>query len=321
MRVRGTGQRSAGEPSGAVVEMDAQGWCEAGDLRSPLLDDAHRTDDERWAECIALEVLALGGQHRDRLHRLAEAHVVGEDRADPEVAEHPQPAVASLLERKELELHRCGRRARAEPLLPVVEERGKRRVERDLAELDTRLVGLQSRDGTNEIDDSGARAAAVEEAKRPLDVRAAERMPLAGDADERLLGGRELGELVVGEDDVAHREPPVEPRQLGRREEAARAPRRLARGGEIDAHLAGRPHPGSRKQDGNASLLERRQAVAQEQADGVGIECHLVRLGRVELDPQLGQNGVQLGELADQIPPRVAVAQEGEDVVVAAPQQ
>ena len=62
-------------------------------------------------------------------------------------------------------------------------------------------------------------------------------------------------------------------------------------------------------------------AVAQEQADGLGIECRLVRLGRVELDPQLGQNGVQLGELADQIPPRVAVAQEGEDVVVAAPQQ
>ena len=34
VRVRGTGERRAGEPSGAVVEMDAQGWCEAA--RSPL---------------------------------------------------------------------------------------------------------------------------------------------------------------------------------------------------------------------------------------------------------------------------------------------
>ena len=319
--VRGCGELRTGEPPGAVVEVDAQRRCEARDLGSPLLDDAHRADDERRAEGVAPEVLALGRDHRDRLHRLAEAHVVGEDRADPEVAEHPQPAVAALLERKELELHRGRRRAGAKALLVVVEERGERRVERDLAELDTRLVRLETRDGADEIDDPGAGAAAVEEAKRPLDVRAAERMPLAGDADERLLGGRELRELVVGEDDVAHCEPPVEPRQLRRGEEAARAARRLARGGEVDPTAGGRAHPGGRQQDRDASLLEHRHPVAQEQADGLRIERRLVRLGGVELDPDLGEDRVQLGELADQIPARVAVAEEGEDVVVAAPQQ
>ena len=166
----------------------------------PLLDDAHRADDERRAEGVPPEVLALGRDHRDRLHRLAEAHVVGEDRADPEVAEHPQPAVAALLERKELELHRGGRRTRAEARCsPPSSSVGERRVERDLAELEPRLVGLEPRDGADEIDDPGARAAALEEAQRPLDVRAAERMPLAGDPDERLLRCGELGELVVGE--------------------------------------------------------------------------------------------------------------------------
>ena len=93
-------QRVVGEPVAAVVEVDAQRRREPLDLGDPLARDAHRADDERRPERVVAELLALGEEHRDRLHRLAEPHVVGEDRADPEVAEQPQPAVAALLERK-----------------------------------------------------------------------------------------------------------------------------------------------------------------------------------------------------------------------------
>ena len=63
-------------------------------------------------------------QHRDRLDGLAEPHVVGEDRADPEVAEEPQPAVAALLEREQRLGHRRGRAERlVVPLVAAVEQR------------------------------------------------------------------------------------------------------------------------------------------------------------------------------------------------------
>ena len=93
-----------------MVAVDAQRRREPLDLGPPLLDDAHRADDERGAD---VAVLALGREHRDRLHRLAQTHVVGEDRADAEIAEQPQPAVAALLEREQVELHRRRGRERA----------------------------------------------------------------------------------------------------------------------------------------------------------------------------------------------------------------
>ena len=89
------------QPAGAVVEVDAERGREALDLLHPLPGDAHRADDERRAERVGAGLLALGDEHRDRLHGLSEAHVVGEDRADAEVAEHAQPAVAALLEREQ----------------------------------------------------------------------------------------------------------------------------------------------------------------------------------------------------------------------------
>ena len=104
-------QLGAAEPLTAVVDVDAKGRREALDLSGPLAGDAHRADDQGGAERIHAVLLPLGGEHRDRLHRLAEAHVVGEDGADPEVAEQPQPAVTALLEREERLRHR---RRRAE---------------------------------------------------------------------------------------------------------------------------------------------------------------------------------------------------------------
>ena len=254
------------------------------DLGAPLLDHAHRADDERRPERLVARVLPLRRQHRDRLHRLAEAHVVGEDRADAEVAEQPQPAVAALLEREERMRHRGRRGQRPEAALAGLEECGERFVERDLAELDPGLVGLEPGDRAHEIDDPGAGAAAVEEAERLLDVRPLDGMPAVADPDERLLGGGEVGELLVRQLGVADGEAPVEPSQLGRGEEAARAGARRARRRQVDADARRRAEPRRRQQDRHVALLELRHRLAEEEPHLLRSELRLRRLGHVEFD-------------------------------------
>ena len=82
---------------------------------------------------------------------------------------------------------------------------------RDLAELDARLVRLEPGGGARELDDADATARrALEEPQGALDLGRPKRVPPPAQADERLLRGRELGELLGGELDVADREPPVE---------------------------------------------------------------------------------------------------------------
>ena len=294
---------------------------ETVDLGAPLLDHAHRADDERRPERLVARVLPLRRQHRDRLHRLAEAHVVGEDRADAEVAEQPQPAVAALLEREERMRHRCRRGQRPEAALAGVEECGERLVERHLAELDPGFVRLEPRDGAHEVDDSGAGAAAVEEAERLLDVRPLDGVPAVADPDERLLGGGEVGELLVRQLGVADGEAPVEPSQLGRGEEAARAGARRARRRQVDADARRRPEPRRRQEDRHVALLELRHRLAEEEPHLLRAELRLRRLGHVEFDADLGQHRLQLGEVADEVTARIAGAQEGEDVAVRAPEQ
>src|SRR4029450_1226768 len=99
-RPGGSRERVPGEAGRPVMEMNAQRGGEAGDLATPLLRDAHRADDQRGPDVAS--VLSLRDERRDRLHRLAEAHVVGEDPAGPEVAGQPEPAVPGLLERQEV---------------------------------------------------------------------------------------------------------------------------------------------------------------------------------------------------------------------------
>ena len=182
----------AGEPLAAVVEVDAQRRREPLDLPRPLPGDAHRADDERGAERLDAELLPLRGEHRDRLDRLAEPHVVGEDRADPEVAEQPQPAVAALLEREERLGHRSRRAERlVVPFVAAVEQRGERVVEDDVAELEPRVLELDARDGAHEVDDRPL-AAALEEQQRLLDLGAPQGVPAPAHADQRLLRCREL---------------------------------------------------------------------------------------------------------------------------------
>ena len=93
-------------------------------------------------------------------------------------------------------------------------------------------------------------------------------MPAAADPDQRLLGGRELDQLLLGEGRVADRELPVEPGERVGREQAARAACG-ARGGEVDAEPARRGDPVPRQQHGHAELLQPRDRRAEDEADVV----------------------------------------------------
>ena len=121
--------------------------------------------------------------------------------------------MAALLEREQRQRHRRRRAERLEaPLVAAGEQRAEAVVERDLAELEPGVLDLDPRDGADEIDD-GAFAPAIEELQGTLDLGAAQGVPAALDPDQRLLGGRELDELLLGEGRVADRELPVELRE------------------------------------------------------------------------------------------------------------
>ena len=319
---RGFRECGARKPEAAVVAVHAQRGREPRDLRAPLLDDAHRADDERRAEHARPHFLALGGEHRDRLDGLPEAHVVGQDPADPEIAEHPQPAVAALLEREERELHRGGRRQRPEAVIAVLEQIRERCVEGDLSELEPCLLRLEPRHRADELDDPGAGAALLQEAQRLLDVGPPQRVPAARDADEGLLRRGEVGELLFAEDDVADGELPVERRERGCREEAARTGREAAAGrGQVDAELARRSQPRARQQHRDAALLQQRHRLTEEQLHLVAVELGLRGLRLVEADAVLGEQRLDLGQLPGQVAVRVARAQEREDLVALLVQQ
>ena len=77
------------------------------ELALPVRDDARRRDDERLELLLAVGLRVLldralhGEEQRDRLDRLSETHVVGEDAARADLVEEPEPLEALLLIRTE----------------------------------------------------------------------------------------------------------------------------------------------------------------------------------------------------------------------------
>ncbi len=114
---------------GAVVERGAQGGSEALDLLRPVVQHARGGHHQGAA-----------AQRAERLERLAEAHVVGEQRAEAGVAQRAQPVDAASLVAAQLGCEILGKRRRRQ-LLRVGEElaqpleRRRRRLLELLAEL------------------------------------------------------------------------------------------------------------------------------------------------------------------------------------------
>ena len=111
-------------PLGAVPERVAQRRRELVDLAQPVGDHARRRHDERLeglALAFDLRVLVLHREkQRQRLHGLAEPHVVGQDAAGPDLVQEPEPLEALLLVRAELRLQ-VARLARPLDFVDVVE--------------------------------------------------------------------------------------------------------------------------------------------------------------------------------------------------------
>ena len=318
-RPRHVGELAPAQALAAMVDMHPQGRCEPLRLARPLPGHAHRADDQGRAEGVRSELLPLGCEHRDRLNGLPEAHVVGEDRADAEVAEHPQPAVPALLEREERLGHRGGGPERLEaPRFPAGEEIAQRVVERDLAQLQPGVLQLDARDGAHEVDDR-ALAPPLQEAQRPLHLGAAQCVPAPTDADQRLLRGGEIRELRLRQGRIADRELPVEASEGIGREQAARVGD--ARGGEVDAQPARGRDPVPREEHGYAELLQPRNRAPQYEPDVVVRQLDRGRGGRVEGQAALREHRPDQPELAMDRRPRIGRAEEAEDGVAAVLEQ
>ncbi len=223
--------------------------------------------------------------------------------------------MAPLLEREQPVPHLGGGRARSVALGLVSLDQGRERfVERHRAQLQARVVGLDARHGTREVDDRGAAAPPLEEPQGALDLGAPHRMPPAAEADERLLRRRELEQLLLGQLDVADRDAPVEARERLAAERPARASRR--RRDEVQADTALSCHPLARKKDRHAQLLEPGHRVAEQRPHLVGLER---RPGHVVVErghARVSQNGLDRRTVLPDRLPRISVTEEIEDALV-----
>ena len=231
----------------------------------------------------------LVGLQREHLHRLAQAHVVGEARAEAEPRQERQPRDAPLLVGPQLRPERRRRLDRGDRLLDVAGEQladpavgvdrgdGQRNA---LLAVGLPVVGVAPRErhhlAGRERAAGPAAAGPAQELQpgaQPLGVDA---HPLAPQPDQRRLRGDQLGDLLLGQLVVADRDGPAELRQLlaaqaaagehavgGRAARAEREPdaaRAVPPGGELH------PEPG---------LDEQRRARGQELVGAVGLEVEV----------------------------------------------
>ena len=100
-------ERLAVESIGAVVDVDGEAGEPALGLALPATEDRHGTHEKRGPDLG--ELLEFAREEREDLHRFAEAHVVGEDPAEPAGVEECEPIEAALLIGAERRLERTRR--------------------------------------------------------------------------------------------------------------------------------------------------------------------------------------------------------------------
>jgi hypothetical protein len=98
-----------------VVDVRAQARREALRFPAPIADERHGCDHERgrWSTVSG----SLAGQQGQDLNRLPQAHVVGEDGAQPESVEEAEPGKAPLLVRTQSRNEAVRGRDGGEPLI------------------------------------------------------------------------------------------------------------------------------------------------------------------------------------------------------------
>ena len=270
-----------------------QGRGEAGQLALPVADHRGRAHDQVGAVAVP------PGEQGDGLQRLAEAHVVGEQRPDAQVGERLEPGHTGALVGAQGGVDADEAGAAVVPgREQAVDEVQEHAVGDDLdrAELAVGpLAGQRRRQGLRsfELAALASRADQVGQRHRLVGV---EPHPLALPQDERLLEGDDLGELVGGEAVVADGRLPAERAQRIRVEAGTRdAGAGIAHGrahpqagpqlaGALGGQLGRQHHPEAGRGQGAGAVGQERRGIGRREGEAGGAG--------------LGQAGVDRGEQA-----------------------
>ena len=318
---------------GPVMDDDRQVGREPVELAAPVPEHGRRADDQRRPLSTVAPVQQVG----DQLHGLAQAHVVGQQRAQAQLAHAHQPAQPDAL---------VGAEHAVEPLpgvvpLPhrLVPHLGSQPLQLGVGLLvhlhreSAHLGGArQRRAERGQRGDARAVQGELRELPCAAQRRRAEHLPLAADPHQRLGGRGQRPELVrrdrraaerrrqvVTDDAVERQRPPLERHHRGvelevgllgqrRRHRDRRAGvRQRGRGAAQRRHLVQRQQHQSR-----ADARERREDVRGPRQRGQIGRPHVQRPQRVGIRRQL-QLQLQLGEPVAQRHGRRDRAQVGRD--------
>ena len=191
---------------GPVVEVHRQVGSEPPQLASPVAEHRCRAHDQRRRIRLVGAIQQVG----DQLHRLAQTHVVGQQRAQAQPAHAHQPAQSALL---------VGPQHAVEPLAGldrpaqpgVAQLRGQllelRRARRIDLHVEPAQLGppRQRRSQSRQRRDAGRVQRQLRQLPRPPQRLVAEQRPLAADAHQRLGGGGQGTELLVADLPAAQR--------------------------------------------------------------------------------------------------------------------
>ena len=205
---------------GPVVDVDGEVGGEPVQLALPVPEHRGRAHDQRRP----LHAVGVIEQVGDHLDRLSEAHVVGQERAQPELAGLRQPSQADLLVRAELALKGGGRLHRRDQLRPA-------QAADQLLELPARVADLHRQaphlvapgERGAERRHGGHRRAVQGDGRKGLGAGqrpALERPPLPSDPHERLRRRGERLELLGADLAPAERRPQVVADDAAERERA-----------------------------------------------------------------------------------------------------
>ena len=288
---------------------------EAADLLLPVAEHRRRADDQRrHRPLVCGRALLYVQQVGDQLHRLAEAHVVGETGAEPELAQEAQPGVSVLLVGAELRPQPGGHgELRLLRLLRQLADQPRQMlVQLDLQTNAALPVGIrlfvlfplgvpiafssQQMQLENLLEREAL--ASVHGGHRPANLRQQRRIeldPLAAEAHEPGAPGDQLGELRLRQVDVADGDPPVEVDQRVESEQRSAGAASFA-GADFRAQPrllpAGRLPPGGQQHlpaGGQQPLAVRRQ----EAPGGFVVQRLREDVARRAVEPVVRQQGEQ----------------------------
>jgi len=215
-----------------MVGVDPQARCEPGGLPLPVPDQRHRAQQQRRADRGA--VGAVGRLQGQQLHRLAQPHVVGQARPEPQRGQERQPRQPPLLVGTQDGLEMIRHRHRTQRLRNgSAEQLSQPAVGRDAGEGQRRAEVVRMAGGQPQDLGRGGLPGPFtgQELQAALELIGVDRYPLAPEPDEGGLGRGERGDLLLGQGVIADGELPAEVHELFPAEPAGLLHDAVGRGG------------------------------------------------------------------------------------------